>query len=467
MTTPRFDPGSFRDREARVFYRGDRVFRALSQTAADAWERLSASDFYGRLVEEGRIVSTRRADIGDADFEELSGRWVAVLEHERIPFISYPYEWCFGMLQDAGLLQLDLLLAALDEGMILKDSSAYNFQWQGPRPVLIDIASFEEWPQGDPWAGYLQFCQLFLYPLMLTAYRGIAFQPWLRGSLDGISPDECNRLFSWRDRFRRGVLTDVFLQAKLQARNADSNAPVRRELQRAGFNKQLILNNVKRLRKIVSRLQWRPASSEWASYADENSYDRENREIKERFVAEAVGLRKWGLVWDLGCNTGTFSRIAAGNADYVVAFDADQLAVERLYRSLRADGPTNILPLFNNLADSSPALGWRHRERSALTERSTPDLTLCLALIHHMVITANIPLPEFVEWLGSLGSALVIEFVTKDDPMVEKLLRNKADIYHDYEVEVFESCLNEHFRVERSETLHQGTRRLYFAVPSA
>ena len=201
--------------------------------------------------------------------------------------------------------------------------------------------------------------------------------------------------------------------------------------------------------------------------ADENSYDRENREIKERFVAEAVDRRKWPLVWDLGCNTGAYSRIAARNADYVVAFDADQLAVERLYRSLRAGGPTNILPLFNNLADASPPLGWRHRERRALTERGSPDLTLCLALIHHMVITANIPLPEFVQWLGSLGSALVIEFVTKDDPMVKKLLRNKTDIYDDYEVEVFESCLSESFRVERRETLHRGTRRLYFAVPSS
>lgn len=221
------------------------------------------------------------------------------------------------------------------------------------------------------------------------------------------------------------------------------------------------------MRKIVRGLTWQRASSEWASYAEENTYDRENREVKERFVTEAAAHRRWGLVWDLGCNTGTFSRIAAGHADHVIAFDADPLAVDRFFKSLQEHGPVNVLPLVLDLADASPALGWRHRERKALMERPRPELTLCLALIHHMVITANIPLPEFIGWLASLESHLVIEFVTKDDPMVKKLLRNKSDIYCDYEIEVFEQCLYAHFEMVPQKSYHSDTRRLYFARPLA
>jgi 16S rRNA C1402 N4-methylase RsmH len=82
-----------------------------------------------------------------------------------------------------------------------------------------------------------------------------------------------------------------------------------------------------------------------------------------------------------------------------------------------------------------------------------------------MVISANIPLPEFIDWLASLGSHLVIEFVTKEDAMVKKLLRNKADIYHDYTVENFEHHLGRHFETLRQQTYHGETRRLYFARP--
>ncbi len=468
MTTPRFDAGSFRDRESRVFYRGDRVLRALSQPALEDWRALAESSFFARLEEAGKIVPTRELDRGDVDPAELGPTWVAVLEHERIPYVSYPYEWSFSMLQDAAVLQLALLLAALRDDMVLKDASAYNIQWRGPRPTFIDITSFERRTEGDPWAGYLQFCQLFLYPLLLTAHRDIPFAPWLRGAIDGITPEECNRIFSWRDRLRPGVFADVYLQAALHARIADKKGHLRQDLRQAGFRKEIVVNNVRRLRKVVGKLAWRRQASEWSAYAETSSYDRQNLEIKERFVARAAANRPWPLVWDLGANTGNFSRIAAEHAETVVAFDADHLAIERLYRALRdGGGPDNILPLVSNLADPSPSLGWRHRERKSLADRPSPDLTLCLALIHHLSITANVPVAEVVDWLASLETHLVIEFVTKDDAMVKKLLQNKDDIYDDYEQEIFEQLLGERFEIVEQETFHDGTRTLYFASPRA
>ena len=435
------------------------MLRALSPPALEDWRVLAASSCFATLQSAGKIVATHEVD------EAPEQPWVGVLEHERIPFITYPYEWPFSMLKDAALLQLELLLAALGDGLTLKDASSYNVQWRGAKPVFIDVTSFERRKEGDPWAGYLQFCQLFLYPLLLTAHRDLPFQPWLRGAIDGIRPEECNRVFSWRDRLRPGVFTDVYLQAALHARTAGKRGNLRSDLRKAGFSRQMIAHNVRRLVKVVRKLEWKQRSSEWAAYAETSSYDRENLQVKERFVARAAEQRRWPLVWDLGANTGNFSRIAAEHADDVIAFDADHLAIERLYHVLKGGGLSNILPLTVNLADPSPALGWRHRERKALAERPTPDLTLCLALIHHLSITANVPVAEIVDWLGGLDTHLVIEFVTKDDEMVKRLLQNKDDIYDDYTPEVFEKLLAERFEFVEQETFHGGTRTLYFARP--
>ncbi len=464
MTSLRFDAGSFRDREGRVVYSGDRVLRALSPRALDAWETLAATAFFERLSDAGKVVATHRVEMP----EELAAEgWVATLEHRRIAFVSYPYEWSFGMLRDAALLQLELLRLALDDDMILKDASSYNVQWQGTHPVFIDIASFETWIDGDPWAGYLQFCQLYLYPLLLTAYLDVGFHPWLRGSLDGIGAEEINRLFSWWDRLRPGVATDVYLQARLQAAHAKTEAvnSLRQELRGAGFRKQMIVHNVERLEKIVRRLRWRRSESEWASYTQACSYDSEDRDQKHHFVEEAARRLRPGLVWDLGCNTGDYSCLVAEHADYVVAIDGDHLAVEHLYRRLMADGPSNVLPLCIQLADPSPALGWRERERRTLSERGQPDLVLCLALIHHLVITANLPVTEVLDWLAELGGNLVLELVTESDPMVQRLLRNKGGAVHDYETAFVVARIEERFEVLERKELQDGLRHLYLLQP--
>ena len=367
------------------------------------------------------------------------------------------------MLQDAALLQLELIDAALEEDMILKDASAFNVQWVDGKPVFIDVLSFEKLEPGRPWTGCRQFCQMFLYPLLMQAYKNVPFQPWLRGNIDGIDPEDFFNLMSVRDLFRRGVFLHVFLHAKMQRRHANREEDVRRELHRAGFHKALIKANLDRLRRLVARLQWKPQASQWHDYSTRHPYTDEDLNRKIAFVQSVVNERHRRLVWDLGCDTGTFSKIAAENADYVIAMDADQLAVERFYQSIKTAERSGILPLLINLADPPLNLGWRCRERRELAERGKPDLLLCLALFHHLVVSANIPLAEFIGWLAVLRSDLVIEFVTKGDPMVGKLLRNKADNYADYETEFFERCLSNEFDIVRRETLTSNTRILYYA----
>ena len=457
-TVSDFEPeaGSFRDRNGRVHYQDGRVLRTLSPRAYENWQRLREQPFFVEHMEAGRIVRT-------TDCGPLPGGG-GLIEHARVPFISYPYEWTFGMLKDAALLHLDLMRDALAAGFILKDSSAYNVQWLGVAPVFIDIPSIEPLGAGEPWVGYRQFCELFLYPLMLQAYRGVDFRPWLRGRIDGIPADEMRRLVSARDLLRPGVLLHVVAQSALQRRYSTNGRNVRGALADAGFDKSLIGTNVEKLARLVRGMTVAQTSTEWSDYDRTHSYDAVEFDAKAAFVKRAAESRRWRLVWDLGCNTGTFSRLVAPHADHVVAMDADWMAVERLYQRQRADHESGgILPLVTNLADASPGQGWRGLERKDLAARGEPDLTLCLALVHHVVITANIPLADFIDWLSSHRTALVIEFVDRDDELVQALLANREDQYDDYTPDNFRKVLSDRFHIRSECSLKNGKRTVFFA----
>ena len=252
FSTPQEEPGSFRDPDSQVFYHDGDVFRRLSARAFDDWKQFSETDLFRQFSAEGLIVATEEVTDGGLLLPPDS-RWVAVLKHQTIPFVSYPYEWSFGMLRDAALTQLDLTLAALDEGMRLKDATPYNTQWVGTTPTFIDIGSFTSHRTGEPWPGYKQFCSQFLYPLFLQAHKDVPFHPWLRGSLEGIEADTYLSLLSGRDYFRRGVLAHVYLQAKAQSRFENTGRNVRSDLREAGFSPALIKRNLESLRKTVEQ----------------------------------------------------------------------------------------------------------------------------------------------------------------------------------------------------------------------
>jgi len=450
-----------------VLIADDAVYRVLSEEGLADWRALRESSLFGELTDEGLIVETTE-DGGDPQPGALDKPQAGVLRHARIPLVSYPYEWTFGMLRDAALLQLDLTARAIDAGLMLKDASPYNVQWVGAQPVFVDIGSFERLREGEPWAGYRQFCGLFLNPLLLQAYRGIDFQPWLRGSLEGIAPGEADKLFSLRDHFRRGVFTNVHLHARLEQRNAArAGGEAKRELREANFKTELVQANVARLRKLVARLDWKLPQSAWTGYRDENTYSEADDGVKRAFVEAAVASGRPARVWDLGANDGAYSRLAvAAGATQVLALDSDHATVEALYRALRDEQDTTILPLVADLANPSPGLGWRGLERRPLVDRGAPDLVLALALVHHLSIGANVPLREVVAWLRSLDAAIVVEFPTPEDPMVERLRSGKREGTHpDYHVEHFERCLGELFEVSRREELPSGVRVLYALDP--
>ncbi|MGD9020834.1 MAG: class I SAM-dependent methyltransferase [Lysobacterales bacterium] len=455
--------GSFRDRDGRVYHFRGRVFRGLGAAALDSFRRLEQESFYGKLQQSGKLIGTRELPAGENPLPpDVQEQWSGFLEHDPVPVISYPYEWTFSMLKAAAELQLHLVERAVSNGFTLKDATPYNVQFMAGKPVFIDIPSFEPLGEGEPWSGYRQFCEMFLFPLLLQAYKGCDFQPFMRASIDGVDVQQAASLFGFRDRFRKGVMSHVWLQSKLDRRYGGSSDNVRSNLKSAGFNRELILVNVRKLQKLVRKLEWEASGSEWGDYAEFHNYSEADHQRKEAFIRSAVQEVQPGATWDIGCNTGQFSRIAAGECKQVVAMDIDHVAVERNF--LDPATPDNVLPLLQNVADPSPNWGWRNRERSDLQTRCKPDMVLCLALIHHVVITANIPLAEFIGWLAGLTDSLVIEYVSRRDDKVQTLLRNKEDKYADYGRESLESELQKHFTIRRKEEVNDGNRTLYLCV---
>ena len=463
MSSIKQDPGSFRDPLSRVFVGPESVVRAFSaqgKTDIDAvWSKKSIQS---ALASGDLIASTvvEPASVG------LGAPWVAAMTHPRLPFVSYPYEWTFSMLKDAALLQLKLTRETLADGIGLKDATPYNVQFIGSRAQFIDAGSFEKRKKTDPWYGYRQFCELFLYPLMLQGYLGVGFQPFLRGAVNGISPDTMRKLLPASIRRpRKGRLTHVVLHAAAQNRFADTEVKVKNEAAKAGMNATVLDATLRKLEKLVGGLTLGDKKSTWSEYTERGHYIENSLDEKQRFVRDAVASRPRRLVTDIGCNDGAFSRIASAHSDYVVAMDADPLVVDRLYNSLKAEKNDKILPLYVDMSDSGGGIGWRGQERPGVFDRGTPDIVLYLAVIHHVAITFNIPVASQLDMLADLTPEIVIEMPHADDPMVRKLLVNKREgIHDDFNLQEFERLLGQRFDVRSKLLLSSGTRTIFHAV---
>jgi SAM-dependent methyltransferase len=449
------EPGSYRDPAGFVFRRNGTVYRQIDASFAADWEHFTSAGLSARLVEEGLLLPHEDVDPALA---AVAPAW-RVIRPEPLETVSYPYEWSFSQLKDAALLMLRAQTLAAEAGMTLRDASAYNVQFQRGRPVLIDSLSFERAQPGRPWVAYRQFCEHFLAPLALMSRVDIRLGSLLRSHLEGIPLDLASRLLPQRTRLSLGLGPHIHLHARAQRRHARDGAAAARAS--ASMSPARLATLVESLRNTVSALDWDPRGTVWADYADNTSYDPVATAAKERAVSSALATADGRRAWDLGANTGRYSRRAAEAGYRVVALDIDPGAVEGHYRAIRAEGREDILPLLADLTDPSPALGWGSAERSALLDRIDADVILALALVHHLAIGANVPLPMIASLFARLAPHAVVEFVPKEDAMAQQLLASRRDVFADYSSAGFRAAFAPWFEVV-TETPIEGTARTLF-----
>lgn len=412
------------------------------------------------LVNDGRLIPETVVEsdvLGNAATDSS-----CVLEHPKLPFVSYPCEWSFEALQAAALLHLDIHLLALENGVTLSDATAYNVQFQGARPVFIDSLSFRPYVDGEYWTGHRQFCDQFLNPLLLQSLLGVPFNSWYRGTLEGIDAEQMSDILPWYRKCSWGTFTNVVLQARLQnstrARGDALSRARSRKLPLIGFRELL-----GSMRRQVARLRPRyRRATNWQDYAKDNSYSGDEEWAKQEFIASFISGTNPDMLWDIGCNTGDYSitAIEAG-AGCVIGFDSDHKAVSAAFQRSRSKD-LNFLPLVLDVSNPTPAQGWAQAERPGLQERTGADAVIALALIHHLVIGRNIPLPDAIDWLIMLAPRGVIEFVQKSDPKVQQLLQLRADLFDTYAQQSFENLLHQRARIVRQAQVSATGRHLYW-----
>ncbi|MBI1334782.1 MAG: SAM-dependent methyltransferase [Armatimonadetes bacterium] len=457
MTEAVRSASSFRDPSGFVFQRDGVLYRQINQSAAADFELLVSSGLQNELTDAGLVVAVEEADLSLAVTPEAA----KVIRPARIPFVSYPYEWSFSQLKDAALLTLEVMRRALGKGMSLKDASAYNVQFVGTRPVLIDTLSFEPYVEGEPWVAYKQFCQHFLAPLALMSHVDIRLGSLLQTNIDGIPLDLASNLLPGKTKFQPGLLTHIHLHAKAQSHDGGGKTSDRKPT----ISKTSLLALVDNLKGTVSGLTWKPAGTEWADYYANTNYSKESlsrkAELVASFLAKVPGDAQ--TCWDLGANNGEFSRLAAARSLYTIAWDIDPAAVEQAYLACKSSKADHLLPLLQDLRNPSTDLGWAGAERDSLQSRGPADVVLALALVHHLAIGNNVPLDRLADFFAQVGRWLIVEFVPKEDSQVQRMLVARKYIFTSYDLSGFEQAFQRRFEtVEKQEI--EGTCRTLFLM---
>jgi SAM-dependent methyltransferase len=470
---------SFRDPDGCVVTVDNRVLRLVNRSGEENLNAFLASQTAQRAFSRGQLVRTYQADpksIGDlaeldhrdTTFEDHDGGIGAVLEHERIPFPNFPYEWSHEMLYSAASLTLDLAEASLAEGFGLKDATPYNVLFRGTSPVFVDLLSFEKRDPNDPiWLPYAQFVRTFILPLLANAELGVSLNQIFLTHRDGLEPQEVYRLCGLSKKLRPPFLTLASIPSWLGDRSDSDDESVYRSRRVANADHAtFVLERLfRRLRRqLAATRPTRKKSSTWSEYmASCENFPPNYLWEKEVFLREALAEFNPINLLDVGCNTGHFTRIAARSGAAVVAVDQDPRVVGDLFLEVAGEG-LEVLPLVVDFSRPSPGVGWCNNENRSFLDRARGsfDAVLMLALVHHLLVSERIPLTQILELAAELTTGiLIVEFVAPEDPMFRRLLRGRAHLFEKLTNEVFRAACLKKFNIIRSQRLARTDRWIY------
>jgi 2-polyprenyl-3-methyl-5-hydroxy-6-metoxy-1,4-benzoquinol methylase len=458
-----FPAPSFRDPDASLSITDDRILRTVKLEAAEAFAAMLEHPFIRKLMADGRLVGTVRASCGPAPL-----RTGVVYEHDRIPFVSYPFEWSPLMLARAAEFTTTLCLDLLEHGFLLKDATPANVLFRGNEPVWVDVPSIVAREPGTfLWNAQDQFERCFLLPLIANREGGIPLDWSLRDPARGVDHATLARILGVRRWLKPSLITAVALPNMLRgvsSANAARQSRWSNDEQARFTMDRTFRRNLAQTKTLQRSLE--PAKSVWREYTLTRShYADSDVERKTAFVREAIDTTNPKWVLDVGANTGEFSELAAARGAAVVAIDTDEAAVNGIF-GLASRTRAAILPMVGNFASPSPALGWANTETASFLTRAEQrfDLVLLLAIVHHLRATHGIPIERILATVARVARKhVLIEHVPVEDPMFQQLSRGRDSLYWDCARDVFEALLSDRFTIATSRTLPNG-RTLYLCA---
>lgn len=384
--------------------------------------------------------------------------WYKTLVPEKIPFISYPWEWSFHMLKDAALLTLELQETSLKYGLSLKDATPFNIQFHQGRPLLIDTLSFEFYDEKKPWVAYRQFCEQFLAPLAIMHYRKNPMQPLSLAYPEGIPLTIAASLLPFRSKFSLHCYLHIHLNARVAIRSGGKKD------KGIAFSKKKMLDLLRSLRLWTESLDLKETNTNWSAYYEEASKRDNYLPDKKKIISEWIEriAPEVRHASDLGANDGEFSRIFASKGIDCLAADLDPNCIDRLYRNIKKENLTSIHPLIQDLSNPTPAIGFNNEERDAFIPRAKRDAVLALALIHHLAIGKNIPMENIALLFSKLSNKyLIMEFVPEEDEKSAFMIQQKSNEITGYNQGSFEASFSKYFSTIATESVQDSKRRLY------
>lgn len=460
------EPGSYKDPSGGVFYYQGKVCRWIADDADRFYQGFVGSDLFKSLVESKQFVPTAPLPLGDdRSLVEKFGSQSVFFEHERIPFISYPYEWPFSMLKDAAAHTLDLQITLLEKNLSLKDATPYNIQYRTHQPLFIDLSSVEKASANGVWIAYNQFCQMFLYPLFVHKFNQTDFRSIFLPNMEGLTLDKTVHTIGFHPFWKYGLLLDYLIPALITKTKRLKSAVTKSTIstsRRFPNSAEIQLRTARRLRKIIDKIRLDSNDSLWFKYTTTCLYSDKDYVRKMDFVKSCFANRSLKTALDLGCNTGDFSNIAADNGCNVVALDLDTRCVDHLYCRAKSDDRP-ILPLCLHIENPSPAIGWLNTERTSFLNRAEGrfDIVFALALVHHLLVTNRIPLPEIARLFRRLSTRyLIVEYVGPSDKMFRELTKYRTESYSHINQDFFEKNFSAHFKTIKKEDMIDPQRHM-------
>ncbi len=459
MSIIEFEPGSFRDPAGKIFYHNDKVYRVLNYEGEKRFKFLEESKILRDSISKNFLIESSKKTGNELNLKEFSEK--IIIEHKRLDYISYPFEWSFDQLKDAAIHHLNFHIYLLNNNANMIDGSAYNIQFNSFKPIFIDMLSIKKYEDGEYWSSHKQFCENFLNPLILKSKKNIDFNNWFKGNLEGITTKDLNSILSLKNKISYNIFTQVVLLNYFERKAIENKKIDLNKINKKKFPKRSFLSMLINMRNFILSLNLKKSKTIWDDYSSNNTYKTEEENLKKKIVIEFASKYKFNSLADLGCNDGVYSKICLDNGcNSVVGFDYDLNAINNGYKMAKKE-KLNFLPLYFDASNPSSNIGWSQKERKGFVERNNFSGMIALAFEHHLAIAKNIPLDQVVKWLVQIAPQGLIEFVPKSDFTIKKMLNLKGDIFADYNEKNFKNLLQANSKIISETKINESGRKIF------